>query len=217
MLLSDISAYSSVAPFLIALFKWRRKLATHLPLFLYVTLSFCNETWADIAIRSGHYTWSRSAGNFYVLAETVLLIWQFRNWGLFNRKSWLFSLVLAMIFACWIVFVLLGIGLNAAASWYDIIASFTISIVAISNLNLIFSQNWSDFLKNTNFIVTIACIFFFTYRVVNDVFYMYGLDKDLHFIGNVYTILYFVNLIYNLLVAYGLLWTDRKQPYLLRY
>ncbi|MFT4024629.1 MAG: hypothetical protein QM664_12695, partial [Flavihumibacter sp.] len=195
-----------------------KKLPQYLPLFIYAVLSFCNEAWSDIAISGLHrYQWSRPTNNIYDLCEVLLWLWQFKNWGLFADRLWLYRLLLGFRIVSWILLVVFGIGMGAVTSWSEVMGYFMIAVLAISNLNFIFARNRADFSKSTNFIATIACIFFFCYKVCHQVFFIYGLDKDMQFVRNVYSIFLVINIIYNLLLAYGLLWTDRKQPYLLRY
>lgn len=216
-LIGDISGYSAILPFVVLLVKWKKIPRACLPLSIYIILSLFNELWADVVIRLGHYPLSRPVSNVYVLAEPVLLIWQFRNWKLFVGKTGLYRSILVALALAWITLVVFGTGIHSVTSWYRIVSFFVMTLIALANLHFIFVQNRSDFLRSTNFIVTAACIFFFSYRLVHEMFYMYGLDKDLGFLRDVYVIADLNNLIYTLLLAYALLWTDRKQPYLLRY
>ncbi len=216
-LIGDISSYSAILPFIVLLVKWKKIPRSCLPLCIYIILSMSNELWADVVIRLGHYPLSRPVSNVYVLAEPILLIWQFRNWKLFVGRTSLYRAILATIALAWAVLVVFGTGIHSVTSWYRIVSFFIMTLVSLANLHFIFVQNRSDFLKSTNFIVTAACIFFFSYLLVHEMFYMYGLDKDLDFLRDVYVIVCLNNIIYTLLLAYALLWTDRRQPYLLRY
>lgn len=216
-LLSDISAYIAILPVSVLLVKRKTTPRACFPLGMYVVLSLFNEVWADLAIRLGYYPLSRPVGNLYSLAEPILLIWQFKKWKLFVGKNWLYRAILASIVLLWLGLVVFDAGIQSIISWYQIILCFVVTLVALANLHFIFVQNRSNFLKSPNFIVTAACIFFFSYRLVHEMFYMYGLDKDLDFLREVYVIFLINNIIYTLLLAYALLWTDRKQPYLLRY
>lgn len=188
------------------------------PLIWYLVVSMANETISSLTAFLLHNTDFRIPfTNSYLLIYPMLLVAQFRNFKLFVGKNLLYYGVQTLLVVGWILLLFVLGGMKQTGNWFRITNYIVLVLLALSNINRIFSRNTTDLLHNTNFVFTAACLIHYIPRFIVDVFYMWGLDKDISFIIQVYVILIASNTTFYIILAYGLLWTDRKQPYLLLY
>ena len=153
--------------------------------------------------------------NVYVLAEALLLVWQFRLWGSFERRPRMYPILL-------VGFVLFGIidnfiiaGIHNTSSYSRIGFSLALVILAIDQINRMIVRERKSFLKNAKFLICIAIIIFFSYKIAIEAFYLYAISQESSstFVRNIFTIQKYVNLLANLIYAYAVLWIPRKKNF----
>ncbi len=154
--------------------------------------------------------------NIYVLLEGLLFVWQFKLWGSFQRRRWVFHVVLAVVFALWIWDNLIVRTIHGLSSFYRIGYSILLVILAIDQINKLIVSERKSFLKNSKFLICIGVIIYFSYKLTTEIFYLEALGKESssEFVGQIFSIQKYVNLFANLLYAYVILWIPRKKIFL---
>ena len=153
--------------------------------------------------------------NTFMLAEVLLLLWQFQRWQLFERQQVLYRSLLAGITAFWIgttFFLPLHWGFNSPFIFFG---SLLILVLATNMMSRQIIRCNGALLRNSIFLICAALLFFFTYLALVEIFWAFSLDKSRAFQERIYTILSFVNLITNLIYLDAVLCLPTKRPYFL--
>lgn len=151
--------------------------------------------------------------NIYVLLESLLLTWFFKEIRLFKKES-TFFLIAGFLVTVWITenFVIHSITLYS--TYFRIAASFLIVFMGIHAANSFLFANRQNLLQDATFLLCIAFIIYFTYKAFVLAFTIYGAGRKSNFLLNIHIIMIYVNLATNLLYALAVLWMPRKIRYL---
>jgi len=94
--------------------------------------------------------------------------------------------------------------------------SFCVVLLGIRVINdLLFTER--DLLKNPTFLICIGIIIFFTYQIIEEMFWLYGLKESAIFRQNIQSILMIINLLSNLIYALAILWMRKRQAFTLQF
>lgn len=152
--------------------------------------------------------------NLYSLAEFFLITWQFWRWNLFAKRKGLYQIILAFGLAFWITENFIIKNIHSFNSYFVICASFFIVLVSIHRINqLLYTTD--SLVKNASFIICLCFVFYFTYAVLVEAFWVYGLTESTSFVTRIYTILIYTNFIVNLVYAFAALWIPIKPKFIL--
>lgn len=152
--------------------------------------------------------------NIYVLVESALLTWQFERWKLFEKKKFLYYGIIATFVIIWLLENLVISKITYFSSYFRIVYSFAIVMMSIITINRLIVTERKSILKNPNFIICIAFVFYYTLKIMVEAFWVYDItDKD--FTTNVYNISVITNFIANLLYTVAILWMPTKQKFTL--
>ena len=207
------------------------------PFFIFILVGFANEI---LSFYTGRYLRNTNINNnVYVLIESLLLLWQFKCWRLFdhNRKLPLFLGAAFVLF--WVGEVFIYSGLLKTAAYFRVFYSFALVLLSITMVNRLIAEERGNLLKNAAFIICIAFIIYFTYKILVEIFYVYGvivstanpeyeriklenkplydqlIEENRAFRRGVFDIMRFINLFCNLVYAVALLWVPRKSSSLM--
>lgn len=170
--------------------------------FLDHTLSvILNETIRNNAVNS----------NIYVLLESLLYLWLFKNWGAFYKKLTLFYSLAVLLIAVWVYDNLIRNHLTTTNSLFRIVFSFVLIFLSIEQLNKLITTVRKNLLFNSVFLICCGIIIYFSYKATTEVFYFIRLKASTHFYINISTIMVFVNCFVNLIFAWAVLWIPKKQ------
>jgi hypothetical protein len=209
---TELINLSIVIAFVILSFRIKIMDGNFLPFFLLVLTASANEVISIIATDLIHN--SNINNNIYVLAEGLLIIWQFQKWNLFANHRNFFFILIASLCTVWAIEIFIISKITYIASYYRIFYSFVIALISINKVNqLIISENRS-LLKSPAFLICSAFIIYFTYKVLIEAFWLYGLNFNADFRANVYGIHMYINLFANLIFAVAALWVPKKQVFI---
>lgn len=155
--------------------------------------------------------------NLYVYLESICIILLFKNLGVLKKPKYLFHGIIISFTLVWITEILLLNSFHQAIIFFRIFFSFVIVLISISYINILIGRSQKLLLKNSDFLLCLVFILFFTYMAVVQSFWLYGLNSGEGFLIKVFTIMVYINLISNLIIAFAVLWMPRKieysQPY----
>lgn len=199
---------------LIAVFRFGHIKNMYRPFIYLIWIACLNELLSVYLVYNGHYDIINYV--IYSLCESLLLLWFFRNLGAFrNRQPWLYSLIVIFI-VIWVVESFFGSRFVRLNYYFDVFYSFCVVILAIRAINdLLFTEK--ELLKNPTFLICMGIIIFFTYEIVEEMFWLYGLKESRIFRQNVQSILMIVNLLCNLIYALAILWMRKRQAFTLQF
>lgn len=152
--------------------------------------------------------------NLYILAEALLILWQFKEWDFFqNFKNGFIILFIALIIVWFFDHSnkehFSSINLNFRLFYSLMIVLMSIHI----NNRLIFTFS-GNLLKSPVFLVCNAFTIYFTYKILVEVFWIYGLNTTKSFRIDVYIILTWINALTNILYSIAMVCIPKKPRYI---
>lgn len=151
--------------------------------------------------------------NIYDLAEAFLVIWQFKNWGIFKQSRYFFPILIILVVIFWLIESVVINKLESPITYFRIFYSFIIVLLSINTINEKFLRERKNILKNSIFLITTTFVIFYTYSTIVGIFWLYDLGSSLSFAKNVTAILIYVNLFSNLIFALAVLWMPTKHRF----
>jgi len=213
--LSVILSFSILIAGFISVIRFSKIGSLYYPFIYLIWIGCVNETISYFLViyRSNNVV----NGIIYDLCESLLLLWFFKNLGVFNRKKAIFYFFAGFFIVLWIAesFFKNHFG-SAFNSYFSIGYSFSIVLLSITAINKLLFQE-REIIKNPAFLICIGIVFFFTYKVVIEMFWLYGLGKSENFQSRVYIILLYINFLCNLIYALAILWMRKKQAFTLQF
>lgn len=197
---------------IIGLFRFPKLQRSYYPFLVFIWLGCINETLSFVIVQQGAN--SIVNNNIYVLLEAMVILYFFKVNG--ALKTWAIGLAAFILLIVWTTEVFFIRSIHEVGIYFRIAYSFTIVLASIETINKILVTGAKHLLKNAMFLICVAFICYFTYKILINTFWLYGLSKSMHFLSFIYTILIFINLFTNLFYALATLWIPRKQPSLLQ-
>jgi hypothetical protein len=215
------SAFSIFLAGIIALIRFKKIDNIYRPMIFLIWLGCINEILSYCLFKNNISTAINN--NVYVLTEAVLLLFLFRNFGIFNKLQWLFWSICWALALLWLWENFIHSKIWYISSWFRIVSSFLIvlvSIDAISKLMILGSEEFfiikgRSLFANAAFLICIGTIIFFTFKLLVEIFWLYGLNGSEIFRVKLYDILTYINLSVNLIYALAVLWAQPKQQYIM--
>jgi len=152
--------------------------------------------------------------NIYQLVEMLVINWQFKRWGVFDKKPWLFFLLQCFFAAVWIFDIIVVHNISGLSMYLWVIFSFAIVILSINYNNLLIISYRKQLLKHSAFLICSGFIIFFTFNILIEVFWWYALDKSKQFRVSIFYVFTYINLFVNLLYTVAILWIPRKKAFI---
>ena len=182
------------------------------PFVFLINLGLINEITSMLVVRSGY---SNSVNyNVYSLVEFLLITWQFKRWKLFARWKNLYVFLQVSALAFWITENFIFKNLQSFNSYFVIVSSYVIVLMSIHRINQLVHST-DELIRNAGFIICLCFVFYFTYAVLVEAFWVYGLSKSTVFVTRIYSILIYINLFINLAYAIAVLWIPAKPKFIL--
>lgn len=210
--LAELFSYSVGIGAIIGLIRIQTIDRAYIPFVLLLWLGFLNEILTTIEINQGFS--NATNNNIYDLGESILILWFYRNLGLFaEKKSWFWTLML-LFGAVWLADNFYFSTIKVFNSYFIIFYCFVVVLMSIQLVNKILFKTGRIF-RNAQFIILVGIIILLTYKLLVEIFWVYGLNASRNFRLNVYVIMTYINLIANLIFALATLWIPRKREYTL--
>lgn len=185
----------------------------YLPFLILITLGLSNEVLSFIVIKMK----KSNAINFnvYTLLELVFLNWQFKQWKLFGKKNNWYYIILISSILFWLIENFVWKTINSFNSFFVIYSSYIILLMSITMINRLVLKEQDLLIKNPVFLICIGFLFYFTYAVLVEAFWVTGYADSDVFRTRIYSILVYVNLMANLIYAIAVLWMPTKPKFIL--
>jgi hypothetical protein len=212
--LTFIFSFSVIIATVIGWIRIRKIGPTYYPFLLCITLAAINEAISYYYIDIRHQSNAVNA-NLYVLAESLLLLWQFRNWKTFDYHKKIFWLIAIVFLASWTADNFILGKINHFRSYFRVIYSFILVLLSINCVNHLITDDRKSLLTNPVFVICSGMIIYYTYKVLVEVFWIYGIAGNNQFTTKLYDIHTIINLISNLVYAWAILWMQKRQRFLL--
>ncbi|HEV7783332.1 MAG TPA: hypothetical protein VGO58_18780 [Chitinophagaceae bacterium] len=181
------------------------------PFIILLSCGLTNEIISYLLTRNGHSNAINS--NIYALAEGILITLFFFYAGLFNKNRRVFYGLLIYLVLLWITDKLIVSDIFHFSPYYSLSSAFAYVLMSVSMINRLTLVEHQRLVRNSIFIICLCFIFFFTYALLVEIFWLYGLDASRQFRLKVYRIMAYINVGANLVYTFAILWIPRKQEY----
>ena len=201
--------YSIVIASIIGLIRFNKVLPSYQPFIILLFLGLINHTLSVIF----NETIKNNAlnSNVYVLLESLLYLFLFKNWGAFIKKNTLFYSLFIFLTGLWIYDNLIWHSPHITNSLFRIVSSFILIFLSIGQLNKLIITAKNNLFYNSIFLICCGIIIYFSYKAIIEVFFFIQLEASQQFYIHIWVILVFVNLFVNLIFAWAVLWIPKKQ------
>lgn len=199
----------------IAIFRFAQIRNVFHPFIYLIWIACINELLSVYLVLNNYYNIINYT--IYSLCEALLLLWFFKNLGIFkSQKAFFYFLIFLFVFI-WVTESFFSKQFGSRFNYYfDIVYYFFLVLLSIRAINnLLFTEK--KLLKNPTFLICVGIIIFFTYGIVERMFSLYGLKESKVFRQNVQAILMIVNLLSNLIYALAILWMRKRQAFTLQF
>lgn len=207
-------SFSIVPAAIVGLFRFTRTDNTYNPIIYCVWLASMNEIVSAVVLLKGHS--NAFNNNIYFLAEALLILWQFRRWGLFIHYQSLYYVILILLPLCWLFQNHPWQNIHQYYPYFRVGYSFGIVILSILTINrLIVYYNHSLF-KNPSFIICGGFCIYFTCMIFLEIFLFYGLGNSPVFQDAINKTGTYINVLSNIFYLTALLWIPPKPQYIMQ-
>jgi hypothetical protein len=213
--LAEVLSYSILPAALIGLFRFKTALHTYRPFIFFTWLALGNEIVSFFVVKRFHSNVVNS--NIYVLAEFIILLLQFRQWGVERRRNTKFIVLLILLVSVWVADNLILHPITQFNSFYRVCYSFVLVFMSVDEMNHLLVKARKNIWQNARFLICISILFYYTYKAIFEIFFVINLQTSDYFQNNLFTILIFVNLFANLIYALASLWIPTRQTFTLPY
>jgi hypothetical protein len=196
-------------PLMTGLVRYRSIPASYRPLILLLFVGLCNELCSYLFF---YYTSNAIPTNIYFLCEFLLYIVLFRRWGNILRHKWLFIALMSGMLGVWFVENILFKNLNNFSPVFQVSYSFVLILVAVNQLNWLIVNEKSNILRSPIFILCIAIIVFFSYKVLTEIFYYFAPQTIIK--NNIFIIEAYLNVAYNIMLAIAIICIPRRRDFI---
>jgi hypothetical protein len=167
-------------------------------------------------VLSGDNYWNTVHLNVYDLVVFLLIYWLFRNLGIFGQSKYAEKLLLFPLTGFWYAENVVVHSIHEPNIWFTIISSLCIVLMSVHWVATLLVNEKSKLIWNPRFVISVAFVIFFSYKLMTDLFWLNGLGSSEEFKRLIDQIMLFVNFITNLIYAFAFLCIPRKQTALLR-
>jgi hypothetical protein len=205
--------HSIIIAVIVSAIRFRSIHKDYYPFLVLVWLAFFNESLSLWLIYTNGS--NRINSNVYVLAEYILIMYQFYRWGGCNAKRLYFFALLGT--GTWIADNIVFHTLSANNSVFRGYYSFVIVFFSIDRINSLIVWEKKSLQKNAVCLICIAFMLYYGYKAFLEVFNMFDLPFSYPFYRNLWLTLSVINCFANILYAKAIVCIPKKQEFILQY
>ena len=209
-----IGQYSIIPAVIIGIIRYRKISGTYYPFVYFCWLGLLTELFSSVGIKVFHT--NAAVSNIYVLFEFLLLLWQFRDWGVFRKTPDLYRLLLYGMPLAWVVDTLIIHSISEFNSLYRVLYSLVLVVMSINYLNTLFFEETRNILRNPRVLIILAWMIYFSFKVLTEIYFLFQFAKLKELFHWVLVGLDIVNLLANFTFAVAMLWVPKKDNFLPR-
>lgn len=144
------------------------------------------------------------------LADSFLICWQARRWGVFDGKARLYYIILGILLVVWGVDVFL-VGTSVAnISWFRVVYSFNITVIGLELLSKRVMVDKMPILQSTIALFSMALVFFFSLAGLVEIFMIIGQFYDQYFLRILFIFYIALGLVTNIVYLRAMLCISKQ-------
>lgn len=196
---------SILMPLAAGVIRFRKLPASYYPLIYLLFIGTANEFISYIFF----YNSSNAVPvNIYFLLEFLLFSWQFRCWkNILRKDKWYYALLIIMVMLWISENVVLG-RIVVFSPVFQVSYALVLVLLAVNQLNWLVVNEKGNIIGNARFIICIAVIIYFSYKVLTEIFYHYAPSNLMK--SNIFDVQSYCNVGYNVLLTIAILCIPTK-------
>lgn len=200
---------SILAPTITGVIRYRNIPVSYHPVIYLLLLGVANELTCYFFF---YNTSNALPTNIYFLCEFLLFTWQFHNWKNILRVRWLYLLLITGMTMLWVTENLIMGRLSMFSPVFQVTYSLALILLAINQLSWLVVNDRGRIMTNPVFIISIAVIIFFSYKVLTEIFYYYAATGSIK--NNIFVIESYLNVGYNIMLTIALICIPPKSNFI---
>lgn len=208
-------AFSIFIPGILAILKFHNIRNIYRPFIYLIWIGCANEV---ISIYCAFRFHNNIANNIiYNFTESLFLLWFFKGLDIFEgKKHFLNFLIILFVGVCFTEsFVTNPFGTQYTC-YFDAIYAFCVVMFSVDVINRVLLTE-TDILRNPIFLICTTLIIFFSFQIVERMFFVYGLKSSVDFRRGVQTIMIVVNFLSNFIFGLSVLWMQKRRAFTLQF
>lgn len=200
---------SILAPAITGVIRYRHIPVSYHPIIYLLLLGLANE------LVCYHFFYNSSNAlptNIYFLCEFLLFAWQFHNWKNILRVRWLYLLLITVMTLLWVAENIVLGKLTVFSPVFQVVYSLVLILLAINQLSWLVVNDRGRIIFNPLFIISIAVIIFFSYKVLTEIFYHYAASGSIK--NNIFVIESYLNVGYNIMLTIAIICIPPKRNFI---
>ncbi|MES2645440.1 MAG: hypothetical protein V4717_01095 [Bacteroidota bacterium] len=155
--------------------------------------------------------------NVAVAIVCTMYLWLFKSWGLFSGKKMLLLVLFSLLMIMWVAdhFLLDGYRLDKRTTYFRVCYSLTLVILSVNSINRLIISEKKNLLQNSQFLICISLVIYFTYRIIVDAFSLKGMSQ--HFLLQLGDFSRYLLVGLNLIFALAALWIPSKKSFTIQF
>ncbi len=204
-----ILSLSILIPMSAGVVRYRHLPASYHPLLYLLLIGVLNEV---ICYSFFYYSSNAVPTNIYFLFEFLLFMWLFSNWNSKLKNSKLHKALIIFMVLIWVVENIVFQKIVVFNPLFQVAYSFILILMAVNQLNWLIVNERGNIVAHPVFIICIAMIIYFSYKVLTEVFYHYAPVSLMK--NNIFVIEACMNVAYNIILAIAILCIPTKRDFI---
>jgi hypothetical protein len=204
-----VLSLSILLPLIAGVVRFRNLRDSYLPVFYLLIIGLINEL---VCYLFFEHSSNAVPTNIYYLLEFLLFTWQFRKWKNILCRTWLYLSVIGVMSFVWIGENLIYGKIAEFSPLFQIGYSFVLILLAVNQLNWLIVNEKGNIMRHPVFIICIAMIIYFSYKVLTETFYYYAPENLIK--RNIFVLQSYLNVGYNIMLGIALLCIPRKKAFI---
>ncbi len=203
-----------ILPFIIGLIRFRRIDKGYQPFFIMLAVGVLSELIDRFVIKIAHAS-NAVPSNIYSLLEWLLIAWQFHVWGFLRTRQKVFYIVLLVPALIWAWENLLLGHIREFPPYYRFFYCFLIVLLSVNKINFMITHDNRNLLRHPDFLICIAFIIYFIYRIIYEWAYQVSLFGKTDITVTIIFLFAYINALTNIIFAIALLMIPAPEKFTL--
>ena len=205
---------SILLPIIIGLIRFKTIRVEYQPFFWLLVMAFFSELVSFVVIKN--YISNAIPTNIFVLAEWLLLAYQFHAWGFLKKEKKFFYAVCAFPVLVWIVENIIFRKITVFSPYFRILYAFLITLMSITEINYKITHDNKNLFRSPRFLICIGLILFFVYQILYEWAYQVSIIKSpTNFTITINSLFSYMDALTNIIFGIAFLVTPRQRQFIL--
>lgn len=153
----------------------------------------------------------------YNFSESLFLLWFFKRLDIFEGRRHFLNFLVLLFAGVWCTesFVVHPFGTQYTC-YFDTIYAFCVVMFSVDVINRLLLTE-TDVLRNPIFLICVTFIIYFSFQIIERMFWVYGVKNSEEFRRGVQQIMVIVNFLSNFIFGLSVLWMQKRRAFTLQF